>query len=151
MKRKILSLAIVGVLVLMLFSLTGCFLTGLGLYMFENDKGEVVRNDDLKEEAKQIYDKSKETATVSEATLSRQEKETFNSRFTQYEGKTISGTKVRALINAIEQNNKSNPEKTIKIKGDVTATKDVRASLTYKVEFSYNTQGLINEVKISKN
>lgn len=151
MKRKILSLAIIGILVLMLFSLTGCFLTGLGLYMVENNKGEVVRNDEITEETKEIYDKSKETATVSEATLSRQEKETFNSRFTQYEGKTISGANVKALINTIEQNNKSNPEKTIKIKGDVTRTKDVRASLTYKVEFSYNAQGVINEVKISKN
>lgn len=134
MKRKILSLAIIGMLIVMLFSLTGCvsLLTALGLYAY-NEGSEVVNTN----------------------SMANAEKEAFNSKFTQYEGKSISGTNVRALLNAVQQSNNSNPDRIVKITGDVTEAKDVKTTNTYTVECKYSNDerlaGLINEISITAN
>lgn len=134
MKRKILSLAIIGMLIIMLFSLTGCasLLAALGFYVM-NEGSEVVK-----------------TNTMADA-----ERETFNSKFTQYEGKNINGTNVKALLNAIQQSNSANPDRTIKVTGTVTEAKDVKNGDTYTVECKYSNDerlaGLINEISITAN
>ena len=134
MKRKILSLAIIGMLIIMLFSLTGCasLLAALG-FMVYNEGSEVVNTN----------------------ALADAEKEAFNSKFTQYEGKNISGTNVKALLNVVQQNNSDNPDRVVKVTGDVIEAKDVKATNTYTVECKYSNDerlaGLVNEISITAN
>ena len=79
MKRKIISLAIIGLLIGMLFNLTGCvgILTGLGLYVANEASDTVVKAD----------------------AMSAAEINAFNSKFNQYEGENVSGTNVKSLLN----------------------------------------------------
>lgn len=134
MKRKILSLAIIGMLIIMLFSLTGCasLLAALG-FMVYNEGSEVVNTN----------------------ALADAEKEAFNSKFTQYEGKNISGTNVKALLNVVQQNNSDNPDRVVKVTGDVIEAKDVKMANTYIVECKYSNNerlaGLVNEISITAN
>lgn len=126
MKRKFLSLAIIGVLILMLFSLTGC--VGFLLYIYNNASEVVEANP-----------------------ISAEEINTFNSKFTQYEGNRISGNNVKSLLNSITQNNYINEGRQIKISGDVATNQDVKSTDTYKVEFEYGNDGFINKVIITLN
>lgn len=52
-----------------------------------------------------ILQQGNSTTGAGETALNSREIESFNSQFQQYQGETVSGTRVRALINAINSNN----------------------------------------------
>lgn len=120
-----------------------------------------------------IYNRAKSTADKS-SDLSEVQVQAFNSAFADYEGTSVRGSQVRALVQAIvasngkEDNQQSNAY--VKISGLVQLTpqdnpgddKTKRESWTnvkslssisntksYKVEFGYGADGRINEAKIS--
>lgn len=101
--------------------------------------------------------------------MTAQEKDMFNLSFSRYEGTTITGTNVRALIGNIMSSNSTNKEiegKLVSITGDstYTVTKEdlktnsisayratINTGATYSVKLSYGNNGLVNSIEIKKN
>lgn len=83
-----------------------------------------------------------------------QEMEMFNSQFQQYEGQTVNGSSVKALINKITTNNvgKSSGEaKYVTIAGNTTTTASVVSAQQYTVTVHVNeSTGLVDTVTINK-
>lgn len=102
--------------------------------------------------------------------MSQQEKDMFNTQFTQYEGTKVSGNNVRALISNIISSNSANQDidgKLVSITGDKSYAASASAlqtnemsayratintGATYSVNISYNSAtGLVNSIEIKKN
>lgn len=74
----------------------------------------------------------------------------FNEQFLSYCGKDIRGTSVKSLIGKVQASNAQNPDFPVITTG-VTKASDVDSDATYTVEEEYDTDGHIDELKISKN
>lgn len=103
--------------------------------------------------------------TINSVNMSEQEIQAFNNKFTPYQGTSVRGSQVNALVQAVASNNQSaldNGEiktKGIKVTGSVTITPTdtsagtgsitrVPAGSFYKVEFKYE-KSLVHEINIS--
>lgn len=100
--------------------------------------------------------------------MSQQEKDMFNTQFTQYEGEKIKGNNVKALIQNVISSNSTNQDiegKLVSIAGDSTfepkegalLTNEMSAyrskintGATYSVVLEYSDAGLVNKVTITK-
>lgn len=95
--------------------------------------------------------------TVDSANMSEQEIQTFNAKFTPYEGSGISGTRVKTLMQTVIASNQANSEKTVSVSGTLNGAAcntpaDVSANVstgkTYTVTLVY-TNGLVSSITIS--
>lgn len=79
---------------------------------------------------------------------------TYNTKFEAYTGTNVSGSKVKQLINTVEQHNRANEEdafKTITFEGDLDTVSEIKSGGVYKVEVvKYTSGGLIHEIKITE-
>ena len=89
--------------------------------------------------------------TVSNSGMSEAEAQSFNSKFTKYEGK-IKGTMVKSLVQEVLSNNgnENNAERKIKMKGtdigcanysETPTTSGIKNNKTYTVKMEYATTG----------
>ena len=88
--------------------------------------------------------------------MEKVEKESFNARFTQYEGNSIRGTTVKSLIMQVIATNMADEEKKITVTGDIILTGDeipdsIDTSKVYKVKCSTGIDGYVNSVEILEN
>ncbi len=82
---------------------------------------------------------------------------TFNSQFTAYEGESVSGSQIKALISAINASNAKDDDHQITIKSgtnQITKSSQVTQSKKYKVEIDYHEgqtdyDGYIKEISIT--
>ena len=83
--------------------------------------------------------------------MSDVEKTAFNSKFTQYEGDSVKGTGVNALLQAIRTSNadSDNEEKQVYVNNAASCTTTAATGSTYKVECEYSTKGIVWNVKIN--
>ena len=104
--------------------------------------------------------------TIGHVNLSEQEIAAFNNKFAPYEGTSIRGPQVNALIQAVVASNQAAQEEgnndkiitmkypsgdqTITINGTSTTTAKVTTGATYKVSFTY-AKGLVHEINVTKN
>lgn len=72
----------------------------------------------------------------------------FNELFINYEGTEIPSATVKALISQIEINNTSSEHLIILDANGITTMEQIEDDKTYNVEFSYDDEGYIYEVKI---
>lgn len=84
------------------------------------------------------------------------EKESFNARFTQYEGQNVRGATVKSLIMQIIATNMADEENLIEVTGDITLTGDevpdtVDTNKTYRVKCSIGLDGYVESVEILEN
>lgn len=106
-----------------------------------------------------VYQQAKDT--VGNVNLNQQEIETFNSKFTSYQGEKKAGTQVNALIQAVIASNQAevdaNTFKLITVPGYISVNGNtysvsksrVTTGKTYTVEFSY-TNGVISSIAITE-
>lgn len=90
------------------------------------------------------------SSTTGKSDLSSQEISAHNSTFEAYEGR-IKGSQVKALINAVEKNNKEYDDRPIKIEAnsDARSVENTKNTTTYHVYFEYNgNDNLISGVAI---
>lgn len=107
-----------------------------------------------------VYNNAK--STVSDANLSSEQAQTYNSKFTMYTGNDIPAANVNSLVAAINANNATNDNK-IKIElGTITNTPvgtttidannqynfTVQATQKYTVSYTLGATGLVSSVKI---
>lgn len=111
------------------------------------------------------------------ASMSEQEKQMFNQKFTQYEGQTVKGANVRALIRNIISSNSTNKDidgklveldirqagltgvtvskpTTANTQSDAmsVASSKINTGATYTVTITYNNAtGLVSKVTVKKN
>lgn len=105
-----------------------------------------------------ILQQGDKTTGTGEAALNSREIESFNSTFTRYEGTSVSGTNVRALINAVRSSNaaqnNSGSGHLVKINSNAdNETGFPKASAynpgtKYKVNCEYGTDGYVNNITI---
>ena len=137
MKNKILSVILtIAILLAMLILLTGC--------TNQTSAPET-------ELAKNIYEEAQESLNEETEELNKLEADTFNKQFEFYKGDKVKGSSVSALITTIQQSNDIHDDKKVEITGDVTKKTDVQSKKTYKVEFNYNSSGIIDKVVITNN
>ena len=105
-------------------------------------------------------------STMDQANMSEQEIQTFNAKFTPYEGTNISGSRAKTLIQTIIASNQSNPDKIVKVTytskdstssanctdtSDTAKLSNVSADIStgknYSITFSY-TNSLVSTVTI---
>ena len=96
--------------------------------------------------------KTSKTIQNSSQDLGDAEKETFNMKFTHYEGTNVSGTNVGALISSVMANNQMNgADQQITLTGDVKQTSDISKEKTYNVKCNYGSNGFVNSITITAN
>ena len=87
---------------------------------------------------------------INSADMSEVEITTFNTKFTQFEGTNVRGSKVNALLNTVLQNNLSQDDegKKVQVTGSVTLEKNAKTlstkaftGKTYSVTCSYSESG----------
>lgn len=92
--------------------------------------------------------------------LSGAEIDAFNSKFDNYEGDSISGTRVNALINAVFSHNltETDDSKKVELTGDVAMTTGATTKAKAETGSRYTVKcktkdksGLIKEIEIKKN
>ena len=99
-------------------------------------------------------------SSIDNASTNSQEIETFNNKFTAFEGTTVSGTKVKTLIQTVIAENQANIDNDsrpqIKINGkDPKNTSDVdtssyKANKNYKVIISNYEKGFVQNINITE-
>ena len=112
--------------------------------------------------------------TADSANLNEQEIQTFNAKFTPYEGVNISGTRVKTLLQAVRASNTANSDDTKKqittftywsysSSTATTPTQDttissltglegkIESSGIYTITLGYGTDSLVNSIKVIKN
>ena len=103
-----------------------------------------------------ILQQGDSTTQTGETALNSREIESFNSQFQKYEGDSVSGTNVKALINAINSSNaaqnNSGGEHKIEFYGtSISKIKDVKPEKKYKVELrDHNNDGYVDQVNITE-
>ena len=113
-----------------------------------------------------IYNQA--TGVVNNNAMSEVERQNFNSKFTQYEGESVRGTTVRALLQAVLSNNllaDSDDRRVTVNKGTGTGivmttsatsapTSSVKTGSSYKVTCNYSSSGgntgLVNDITITE-
>ena len=78
--------------------------------------------------------------------LSNQEKTMFNQQFTLYDGKQ-SGASVKSLISSVNENNSKEDNNKVTI--NITES-EVENSAQYDVKTNTNSEGLVNEIVVTK-
>ena len=99
-----------------------------------------------------VYNQAK--GTVSDADMSAEEVQTFNSKFSSYLGTNISGTKVNALVDAVVANNGKTTHPITIDSSDPRTTPRAAADKhdTYTVEVSeYDDNGYIKNITLTQN
>lgn len=100
-----------------------------------------------------VYNMASETITNTD--LSEMEVSTFNERFTLYVGESKSGSEVNAMIKTVQNSSLSSAGSEahfIKVTLDgAEASENVDSTKTYKIEAVYDTEGYINEMKVTTN
>lgn len=102
-----------------------------------------------------VYVLSQGTSMVKDnSDMSDVEISTYNTKFEAYTGTNVSGSKVKQLINTVEQHNRANEEdasKTITFEGDLDTVSEIKSGGAYKVEVvEYTSGGLIHKIKITE-
>lgn len=101
--------------------------------------------------------------TVQDSGMSQAEISTFNSKFSKYEGKSIKGSQVKALVQEVNTNNSQDESQehqivldggtivtTVTANGNTYKTSGISNTKTYTVEITeYATNGRISKIKIS--
>lgn len=95
-------------------------------------------------------DSSNTTVTMDEA-----QRQTFNSKYTKYEGDSKKGSDVKSLVMEIIAGNMAE-DREIKVTGDIKIInnqmpENIDNSKTYKVECKYDDEKYINEINITEN
>lgn len=75
--------------------------------------------------------------------------ETYNANFISYEGNELSSGQIKALLSQIEISNTDAERKVELSENGITKMEQVEEDKKYKVEFSYDTDGYISEIKIT--
>lgn len=92
---------------------------------------------------------------IVDANLSEQEKLTFNSQFTRYEGQNISGSVVNAMIATVFNNSLSSQgesARVVKVTLDgVEIFERVNVDKLYTIEAIFNEEGFVSEMKVTTN
>lgn len=123
-KKKTAIITIVG-------SATAAIIGGLGWYNYEMNELEMCQ-------VRSMY----ATPIVTQ---------TFNSRFTGYEGSDVTAKKIKSLMSDIKMTNATNEgDKFVKITG-ITTVEQLKSNATYTVECKYNDEGYVCEVIITEN
>lgn len=103
-----------------------------------------------------ILQQGDKTTGTGETALNSREIESFNSQFQKYEGTKVSGTNVKALINAINSNNAAQTTSggghSITLDNDtgcITKIKDVQPEKKYSVELTdTDSDGYVDKATI---
>ena len=107
-----------------------------------------------------VYNNAK--STVSDANLSSEQAQTYNSKFTMYTGDDIPAANVNSLVAAVNANNATNDNKITITVGSLTNTpvgttaKDdnnqynftVQATQKYQVSYTLGATGLVSKITI---
>ncbi len=97
-----------------------------------------------------IFDQA--SSIIKNNSMSDIEKNTFNSKFTQYEG-AVKGAQVRSLYQQVITSNsdENNEERKVKINGSEPTKVDseIKAANTYYVDIEYGDNGLVSNIKIN--
>ena len=105
-----------------------------------------------------VYNMASET--MGDVNLNEAEATQFNGKFKAYEGTTVSGTKVNAMLNTVLQHNINNADagRKVRVTGTPSLATDATSISTradtgkvYTVKCIYSTTGLINEIQVSAN
>lgn len=98
------------------------------------------------------------TEVVEQNNLIAEEVKSFNSIFEGYDGKQVSGTKVRGLMSLVTFNNMRGDERQITIRYNGTKIdeekiyKEISNKKSYEVKYKYNSKtGYINQINIKEN
>ncbi len=97
-----------------------------------------------------LYRSTQPMVEMTDKQLTARQRETFNNRFTKYDGDNRTGSDVISLLNAVDSYNKSAESAdfgTIS-KSGVTETKNVDPVKRYNISFSYGGSGIVNGVKV---
>lgn len=76
--------------------------------------------------------------------------ESFNSKYTAYMGKAVTGSTVKSLMIEIRASNAQNEEHQVLQEG-IQASNQIRSSKMYEVEAEYDEEGYINKIIITEN
>ena len=100
---------------------------------------------------------NKAKGPLEDDTIGQMSIDTFNSRFTSYEGTKVSGAQVKNLVDAIEANNTKTDDESLKISIESKSIKKPEdkksygAGTLYIVDFEKSSAGRINKVIIEEN
>lgn len=97
-----------------------------------------------------------ETSTNIVENMEKLEKETFNAKFLQYEGKNVRAATVKSLLMHVIATNMAEDERKIKVTGDITLTGEdvpdtIDMSKTYTVKCSTGLDEYIDSIEIKVN
>ena len=107
----------------------------------------------LNQNSTQNSDKSNSSNTT--VTMDEAQRQTFNSKYTKYEGDSKKGSDVKSLVMEIIAGNMAE-DREIKVTGDIKIInnqmpENIDNSKTYKVECKYDDEKYINEINITEN
>lgn len=110
-----------------------------------------------------VYQSTQGTIAEGIAQMSSQEKDMFNSQFTQYAGNRVNGSSVKALLQKVRSNNTANADvegKVVKVDGivktgddgtiDGTTLNNINTARTYNVTVDdTDNDGLVDTINIA--
>ena len=107
----------------------------------------------LNQTSTQNNDQSNSSNTT--VTMDEAQRQTFNSKYTKYEGDSKKGSDVKSLVMEIIAGNMAE-DREIKVTGDIKIInnqmpENIDNSKTYKVECKYDDEKYINEINITEN
>ena len=96
-----------------------------------------------------IYNQA--SGVVNTDAMTEVEISTFNNKFTQYLGDNVRGAQVKALVQAVDQNNRANADDDSR-QIQLECATNIKTGKTYKVEETGKTTGgLIHNIKVTEN
>ena len=98
-------------------------------------------SDDIGRTSEELDSENEENAEVDSSEI-----ETFNKKFTKYEG-TISSSEAKELYKLVDKNNSDSDSRLIDIEGSAA---DIKASEDYEVTIEYDSDGYVNEIIVKK-
>lgn len=98
---------------------------------------------------------------INNSSMSEAEISTFNSKFTQFDGNNVRGSKVNTMLNTVLQNNLSQDDeaKKVSVTGDITLATDANSittkadtGKTYGVTCNYSDKGtgLVTSITVTE-